>query len=1124
MNRIFKSKWSVARQTYVVTDEAHSSKDHKKTIAAAMSAAIAMIAGAAQAAYVEPGFVAENSLDVAQAKASWETDEYLTNWGLTAEKASSAYALGYYGQGVKVGMMDSGFLKDHVELTGDRWHAVQASGEYTHDGERYPQYGYPDKNADTGEYHAGDHFDVDGYYNPEFNDNHGTGCVGVMAGNRNGTGMHGVAWGSEIYSANTGGTDDSNYGPFPDYGFFKAGYDALVNSGVKIINNSFGTNLKQVDENGNILDYYHSGPELTTVNDIEYEYFLFHQNYPEGEKSFVDAAWESVKGKDVIQVFTNGNNDRANPYHRALYPYFHPEAEKQWIAIAGLRQNDQTSDPDNYKLEANFNEAGFAKYWTLTGPGQNGYTSNISGGYGSYSGTSMAAPFVSGAFAVLASRYQNMSAVQVREVLLTTANHKNVDGSNMEGWDNVDGTTPAEGEVSDRMGWGVPDLEKGMYGPGQFFNGTFTYNMSNEAAPLDVWSNDISEVALNQREKEDMEWVKTATTDGKLYSPVKVSDDEKDYKLDNTSTGEANADGKEHNYDLAGIEDKTIDLEDAKKWRTEYYSERLIDIRNKVENGQYDGSLVKQGAGKLVMTGTNTYEGTTTVEGGTLLAFQESIGTDNIVTVKSGGTFGVLAAYDDQFTKTGYKESTVADADRVSIVVEDGGKLYVSGGSDVTVQSVDFKGAKSIVVGTDGVEKSNLINAYHSGEALTGTFTSAEGTNVFEGVNTATSLGDKADSLFFKVTDATVSGSGNTLTTSIARDETVSFSDFATTHNERQIAEALEASTGGLVGSVLSMNNADQINGLYSTLADDMYASARNAMVVNALSVTRGVVDQARGLGEGRSAELENGWGRIWATGMATWTQADGQESSVDADFRVGLIGGEINVCSATKLGAFFGYGSTDYDGDFGKIDGDDMHFGVYGLTDFGPASFTYGVAYMQEDRDSVHALGEYANAHSEDASVLQAYAEGAWNFEFDAAKVSPYVGVTYARVDADGFTESAYGYDFRVKDQKDDIEVVSLGVRGTLPFMMGTMPVALKADAGWSHFFGDTEAVSEMQLGAGGAYAAIEGNELDNQFNLGLGIAMEVAKSATVNVSYSGAFGSDTDSHGIIGTFRYTF
>lgn len=36
-----------------------------------------------------------------------------------------------------------------------------------------------------------------------------------------------------------------------------------------------------------------------------------------------------------------------------------------------------------------------------------------------------------------------MTAVQVREVLLTTANHKNSDGTNMTGWDNVNGTTPS---------------------------------------------------------------------------------------------------------------------------------------------------------------------------------------------------------------------------------------------------------------------------------------------------------------------------------------------------------------------------------------------------------------------------------------------------------------------------------------------------------------------------------------------------------------------------------------------------------------------------------------------------------------------------------------------------------
>ena len=1116
MNRTFKTIWSAARQQYIVSDEKHASRGKAaKATMAAVAVAAALSAGAASAAYIEPGFVAENSLQVEQAKKSWETEEYLRNWGLVAQKASSAYALGYYGQGVKVGMMDSGILKDHIELSGDRWHAVNAKGEYTHDGERYPQYGYGSNPKDTHEYHKGDKFDVDGYYDPEFNDNHGTGCAGVYAGNRNGTGMHGVAWGSEFYSANTGGTDDTNYGPFPDYGFFKAGYDALVESGVKIINNSFGTNLKQVDENGNILDYYHSGPELTTVNDIEYEYFLFKKMYEEGP-SFVDAAWDAVKGKDVIQVFTNGNNDRANPYHRALYPYFNPEAEEQWIAIAGLRQNNSTSDPDNYKLEANFNEAGYAKYWTMAGPGQNGYTSNISGGYGGYSGTSMAAPFVSGAFAVLASRYQDMSAVQVREVLLTTANHKNADGSNMEGWDNVDGTTPKEGEVSDRMGWGVPDLEKGMYGPGQFFNGKFTYNLKSK----DVWSNDISEVALNQREAEDIAWLKSVTEDGTIDGKVVVSDNPEDYKLTNTSTGSANADGKDHNYDLAGIDDKNITLEDAMKWRLEYYEKRAEAIRDKIANGEYDGSLVKEGEGTLVMTGNNTYEGTTTVAGGTLLAFAESIGEDDTVTVQNGGTFGVLTSYDDKFTMKGYLQSEHGQDGKLKIDIENGGSLYVNATGDVKVDSVNFQGEKKVVVGLGGAERTSLVSAYHDASSVSGSFEAVNSKDVFNGVNVDAIT---TDSAFFELDNANIKGEGNKMDVSVSRKEDVTFSTFAASANERAIAEALEASRNDFAGNVLTMSE-DQIRNTYAGLSDDMYASARNALVVNSLSVSRMAIDQARGLGEGRSAEFDQGRGRVWATGSAQWTKADGKQSGLDVDFTVGMIGAEFVAHESTKIGAFFGYGSSDYDGSFGKIDADDIHFGVYGLSDFGPVSVTYGVTYTTEDRDTTHMLGGEWNSHSEDADVVQAYAEAAYNWDLNVAKVSPYVGFTYAHVTTDGFTESAGGYDFKFKDQKDNLEVATLGVRTSLPFTMGTMPVALKADLGWSHFFGDTESVSQMQLGAGGAYAHIEGNELDNQFNMNLGIAAQVADHATVGVSYTGAFGSDTDAHGIVGTFRYMF
>ena len=114
MNRVFKTKWSVAHQEYVVTDEKHTTKTKSTKSAVALAVAAMMFAaGTASASFVDTSFVADNPFVFQQAKKSFETAEYQKNWGLSAMKASSAYALGYHGQGVKVGMMDSGFLTTH---------------------------------------------------------------------------------------------------------------------------------------------------------------------------------------------------------------------------------------------------------------------------------------------------------------------------------------------------------------------------------------------------------------------------------------------------------------------------------------------------------------------------------------------------------------------------------------------------------------------------------------------------------------------------------------------------------------------------------------------------------------------------------------------------------------------------------------------------------------------------------------------------------------------------------------------------------------------------------------------------------------------------------------------------
>ena len=1124
MNRVYKTKWSAAHQQYVVTDEHHATKGKAAKSTLAIAVASIMMATGAQAAYMEPGFVAENSTQVTEAQKSFETSEYQKDWGLTAMHASKAYALGFNGKGVTVGVMDSGALLNiHPDLTGDRFSVSSAKGEYGTVGNRYPQAVDKDAGKVGNPFKPGDKFDIDGNWKEGVNDSHGTHVTGTVGGNRDGSEFHGVAWGSNIIVGNTGATDDNNYGPFQDYQYFKAAWGDLADKVAKangkrggVINNSWGTNTRVVDQKDKGHDGYNTGVHLNvnTEAETDYEFMLFAKRYGSFDtvpnngivdnNSFVYAAYEAVKDRNIVQIMTTGNRDMKNPYYRALYPLYNPAAEKHWIAVAGLKQGSKAG---SYELIKNFNEAGQGKWWTVAAPGNGIYSSTTDDhgnpGYASWGGTSMAAPHVAGAMGVLMSRYDQMNALQVRDVMFTTANHKNADGSNMEGWTDVNGTVRKDGEVSDRMGWGVPDLDKGMYGPGQFL-GKFEYNMAKDS--LDVWSNDISNVALDQRKAEDDAWM-TATKNGTelAYGDIITG---KDFVVKDGDGEVTESDRTSH---IVGEHEKATLLA--------AYAERAQAIKDKRANG-YKGTLVKQGEGTLIMTGNNSYAGTTTVEGGTLLAFAESIGTDNKVTVKTGGTFGVLSSYNDQFTMKGHLYSKEATTNTLEIDLSQGGKLYVDAGSNVKVQKVTFGSNKVISVGLAGADTETLVKAWNSKEAaVTGSFEVTDGQNVFDSVTTKNM---DVKSVFFKLGQTTVGD--KKIDVKMEKNADVTFEQFASTANEQKIAAAIEASGNKLTGEILSAKTENEIRDTYRALDDDFYATARNALVVNATAVSRTVMDQARGMGEGRSAEVDNGRARIWAAGIGHWGEAEGTKNTMDVDFRTGFLGAEALVLDNTKFGAFFGYGTTDYKSGLNKIDGEDKHFGVYGLTDIGNVTMTYGVAYTDEDRDTVRVMNTNVNQHSENASVLQGFVEGAYNFDLSVAKVSPYVGFTWARVETDAVTDHMDTNSYKTDEIKDDIQIATLGVRTSVPFAMGNMPVALTADLGWSHYFGDTEGLVNVQMGEGGKFAAIDGSALKDQANLGLGIVGQVAKHATVGVSYSGSWGSDINTHGIFANVRFNF
>ncbi|WP_243743309.1 autotransporter serine protease, partial [Pseudomonas aeruginosa] len=405
-----------------MTDD-HSFRPRPTSLSAALLLG-AWIAQPATAAYVEAGRPGD--------PASWRSAEYQQDWGLERMRADQAYAAGIDGQGVKIGEMDSGFDPSHPDTPASRYQPVTASGTYV----------------------DGTPFSVSGAMNGN-NDSHGTHVGGTLGASRDGVGMHGVAYAAQVYVANTNQNDSFLFGPTPDPNYFKAAYQALADAGVRAINNSWGSQPKDVSYE--TLDGLHAA---------------YAQHY--GRSTWLDAA-AGVSRQGVINVFSAGNSGYANASVRSALPYFQPDLEGHWLAVSGLdQQNGQR-----------YNRCGIAKYWCITTPGRLINSTMPGGGYANKSGTSMAAPHATGALALVMQRYPYLNNEQALQVLLTTATQ-------------LDGTPT--GAPTDTVGWGVPDLGRAMHGPGQLL-GRFEANLP--AGLRDEWSNPISDSALLQRQAED---------------------------------------------------------------------------------------------------------------------------------------------------------------------------------------------------------------------------------------------------------------------------------------------------------------------------------------------------------------------------------------------------------------------------------------------------------------------------------------------------------------------------------------------------------------------------------------------------------------------------------------------
>lgn len=150
---------------------------------------------------------------------NFKTQEYFNSTGLDFIRAADAYALGYTGADITLGIVDSPVRASHPELAGKLGTAVMPIDEHT---------GLP--------------------YVPNWNyDKHGSHVAGIMAASRNGIGMHGVAFDAKLISAAILGHEaGSTTGLTPPdlLSLFAARPD------VRVINNSWGLSYAPILEPG----------------------------------------------------------------------------------------------------------------------------------------------------------------------------------------------------------------------------------------------------------------------------------------------------------------------------------------------------------------------------------------------------------------------------------------------------------------------------------------------------------------------------------------------------------------------------------------------------------------------------------------------------------------------------------------------------------------------------------------------------------------------------------------------------------------------------------------------------------------------------------------------------------
>lgn len=518
------------------------------------------------------------------------------------------------------------------------------------------------------------------------------------------------------------------------------------------------------------------------------------------------------------------------------------------------------------------------------------------------------------------------------------------------------------------------------------------------------------------------------------------------------------------------------------------------------------GSLVKRGAGALVLESDSSVGGGTQVEDGRLVVGGSAGSTASLtsnVDVSGGATLGGHGVIDGNVTLA--DGAKLAPGNSIGTLTVDG-DVTLGAGSTLEIENApDGSTDRLVSTGTVALNGANL-----SVLAESGTWKPSSSYAIIQAAALQGTFANVTSNLAFLDPSLQYSATGVTLV--MERNDTT-FVSVAQTGNQRAVAGVIDSAVGKALWSEMSGLSAEQARRAYDSLSGEMHASARTVLFDDSRQVREALTDrlyEARQNGAGNALDV---W--IKGYGGASDSDATGDAASLDRNSQGMLVGADLALNDTWRLGLATGYGTADLDVDARNSSADvsSTTLAAYLGGQWDALGLRLGVARTWNDldtrRDVTVGSQQQKLKASYDADTTQVFGELGYRLQLAELELEPFAGIAHVEVHSDSFNEHGGEAALHGGSETDRVDYTSLGLRAKAP--LGTLfdrPLALTTSLAWQHALDVPEDESRMTLGDYGSFT-VTGVPLARNTAVGrVGVSLQLAPQASVELGYSGQTG----------------